>query len=105
MQAGADPENFSRGGGPTLSKIDSVWRITVEVSTNMKNNYFLISSNIGDIKFCKFQGGPDAPDFPSPLDPCLCRYILVLSYYCQSNLPCTGVASYRNVWLFQQWDL
>ena len=29
---GADPENFSRGGGgPTLSKIDSVWRITVEV--------------------------------------------------------------------------
>ena len=33
------------------------------------------------------------------------RYILVLSYYCQSNLPCTGVASYRNVWLFQQWDL
>ena len=67
MQAGADPENFSRGGGvPTLSKIDSVWRITVEVSTNMKNNYFLISSNIGDIKFCKFQGGPDAPDFPPP---------------------------------------
>ena len=27
----ADPENFSRGGGPTLSKIDSVWRMTVEV--------------------------------------------------------------------------
>ena len=30
-QAGADPENFSGGGGPTLSKINSVWRITVEV--------------------------------------------------------------------------
>ena len=28
--AGADPENFSRGG-PTLSKIDSVWCITLEV--------------------------------------------------------------------------
>ena len=28
--SGADPENFSRGC-PTLSKIDSVWRITVEV--------------------------------------------------------------------------
>ena len=27
---GADPEIFSREG-PTLSKIDSVWRITVEV--------------------------------------------------------------------------
>ena len=23
----------------------------------MKNNYFFISSNIGDIKICKFQGG------------------------------------------------
>ena len=30
ISSGADPENFSRGG-PALSKIDSVWRITVEV--------------------------------------------------------------------------
>ena len=31
ISTGADPENFSREGGPTLSKIDSVWRITVEM--------------------------------------------------------------------------
>ena len=31
MAAGADPENFFSQGDPTLSKIDSVWRITVEV--------------------------------------------------------------------------
>ena len=29
---GADPENFSGDGGPTLCKIDFVWRITVEVN-------------------------------------------------------------------------
>ena len=26
----------------------------------------IISSNIGDIKLCKFQGGPDPPDPPDP---------------------------------------
>ena len=36
----------------------------------MKNNYFFISSNIGDIKLCKFQGGgPDPPPSTPPLDP------------------------------------
>ena len=30
LKSGADPENFSRGG-PTLSKIDSILWITVEV--------------------------------------------------------------------------
>ena len=28
----------------------------------MKNNYFFISSNIGDIKLCKFQGEEGGPD-------------------------------------------
>ena len=49
---GADPENFSRGG--PMHKYE-------------KKLIFSISSNIGDIKICKFQGGPDPPS--PPLDP------------------------------------
>ena len=61
---GADPENFSRGGGPNLTYncgSAQIWKIT----------FFFISSNIGDIKLCKFQGGggPDPLTPPSPLDP------------------------------------
>ena len=51
---GADPENFSRGGGPTLKYncgSAHIWKIT---------NFF-ISSNISDIKLCKFQGGSGPP--------------------------------------------
>ena len=42
---GADPENFSRGGGGFQPQI---WKIT----------NFYISSNISDIKLCKFQEPP-----------------------------------------------
>ena len=53
---GADPENFSRGG-PTLTYncgSAQIWKITV----------FFISSNMGDIKLCKFQGGSGPPRPP-----------------------------------------
>ena len=55
--AGTDPEIFSRGGPSLTYNCGSaqIWKIT---------NFF-ISSNIGDIKLCKFQGRVRTP----PLDP------------------------------------
>ena len=56
LYTGADPENFSRGG-PTLTYncgSAQIWKIA---------NFF-ISSKIGDIKLCKFQGGSGPPRPP-----------------------------------------
>ena len=54
---------FKGGGGPTLNKIDSVWRILVEVHMQMwKITNFFISSNIGEIP----GGGGGGPDPPPP---------------------------------------
>ena len=51
---GADPENFSRGSPTFTYNCGSaqIWKIII----------FFISSNIGDIKLCKFQGGSGPPD-------------------------------------------
>ena len=58
---GANPENFSGGGGgPPLTKnwgSAKIWKIT----------YFFLSSNFGDIKLCKSPGGAGPPRPPPPL--------------------------------------
>ena len=74
--SGADPENFSRGG-PTLSKkkphythlntsylIVILWIDNCGSAQIWKITNFFISSNIGDIKLCKFQGGSGSPGPP-----------------------------------------
>ena len=67
LKSGADPENFSRGG-PTLSKIDSILCITVEV-----HNIWKI---ITILSFANSRGGPDPPD--PPLDPRMLNDMLQL---------------------------
>ena len=77
---GADPENFSRGG-PTLRYncgSAQIWKITI----------FFISSNIGDIKLCKF------PTPTPPLDPRMLSVQSVVSLWYKthyiSNTHCIG---------------
>ena len=65
---GADQENFSRGGGPTLSKIDFFFTYNFGSAQIWKITNFFISSNIGDKKLCKFKGGGiRTPRPPHPL--------------------------------------
>ena len=71
---GADPEKFSRGGATLTYNCGSaqIWKIA---------NFF-ISSNIGDIKLCKSQGG-GGQDPPPPLDPRMVTLQIMKSFWQQ----------------------
>ena len=67
--SGADPENISRGG-PTLSKIDSVLRITVEVHKYETKPHFFSFPVISAIKsFANSRRVRTPPPPPPPLFP------------------------------------